>query len=168
MLTETVLWTEFLKLTAWVLTMDALMVKMTDLYCRWSRNQFCQIDGDRDGQDDGTSAGQDRDYNIGYGEGQVAGNLRAQEEGEKDGTRTGTIQGNIDAAEREGEEAGIIRANESDASQVGQQQGQVAGLDRAVRTGNTNGTRIGEDEGIAKYENTTLQDSNIDGSYGEL
>ena len=122
-------------------------------------------DGRNDGYDDGTRDGRRRDYNRGYGKGEIDGEARANLEGLQDGVRDGTIQGNKDVAKKEGIEAGNIRALNSDASNVGEKQGIAAGMDRAIQTGNREGTPIGEREGIETFENVDLPNAEIRGDF---
>lgn len=125
-------------------------------------------DGNSDGNYRGTQLGQDREYMAGHADGEVIGENRARKEGEADGTRLGTIQGNKDAGQREGIAKGIADAESSDAAIVGIAQGNKAGLDRAIRTGSTQGTSIGEAEVINKYEKRTLPLKTITGPFAGI
>jgi hypothetical protein len=122
-------------------------------------------DGNNDGFSVGTSDGQARDYRRGADQGDRDGSARARIDGERDGTFLGTRDGNISAANREGDIAGVNRANGSDASKVGTNQGNVAGLDRAKRVGRIDGEAKGETETLNKYESTPLTEVKLDGPF---
>ncbi|MBK22801.1 MAG: hypothetical protein CME70_02255 [Halobacteriovorax sp.] len=119
--------------------------------------RFGDQDGYRDGQLVGTRDGQQASYDSGHRQGDVDGAARARAEGESNGTAEGTRQGNVDAGNREGSAAGTARAQASDAASVGQRQGESDGFQRAVNTGNRNGTATGEAQAIKKYETNDLK-----------
>jgi predicted nucleic acid-binding Zn-ribbon protein len=122
-------------------------------------------DGSSDGHINGTAAGQSRVQSEGRALGASQGQDRAQREGERDGSAAGSRQGNIDAGEREGSAAGSLRAQNSDAASVGVQTGRTAGHERAVNTGNTNGTRTGEAQAVNQFESRNLPTTIVNGSF---
>ncbi|WP_127715907.1 hypothetical protein [Halobacteriovorax sp. HLS] len=122
-------------------------------------------DGDSDGQNDGLREGRERERSIGYSNGQVDGAARALSEGSEDGTIDGTRQGNIDAATRIGKDDGTNRANSSDAASVGRNQGNLAGMQRAINTGNSRGSQIGQTQAIQKFESAALKKVQLNGDF---
>lgn len=122
-------------------------------------------DGRNDGNTQGTSDGQDKWYKRGADQGDRDGSARARIDGQRDGTREGIISGNQSAGSREGRAAGIKRGDASNAAQVGIAQGKVAGLDRAVKTGQIDGRNIGESETTKKHESGALNSVKLDGPF---
>lgn len=127
---------------------------------------YGQRDGQLDGDAAGTAAGQQREYNAGYADGQVLGQQQADAEGRRVGWPIGRREGNIIAATRDGERDGTIRAQNSDAAAVGTAQGNEAGMNRAIRTGDQRGTPVGQQQGIDKYESAPLQATELQGQFG--
>lgn len=122
-------------------------------------------DGDVDGRRDGERVGYSDGHRDGYQDGVRIGRDRANTDGERVGTAEGIRAGNTDAGQREGRDAGEARAQNSDAAAVGTAQGNSAGMDRAVSTGKLEGTRIGEDQAVAKYENVNLPGKVVSGAF---
>lgn len=122
-------------------------------------------DGDADGTRQGTSDGQTRYYQQGEAVGEKEGSAKALSDGQRDGSAEGQRDGNISAGSREGKIAGVKRANASDAAAVGTQQGNKAGMDRAISTGSINGNNKGEAETVLKYESGNLNSITIDGPF---
>ena len=122
-------------------------------------------DGNVDGRRDGDRVGYSDGHRDGYQDGVRIGRVRANNDGERVGTVEGTRAGNTDAAQREGREAGIARAQNSDAASVGVAQGNTAGMNRAISTGKLEGTRIGENQAVAKYENVNLPGKVVEGAF---
>ena len=122
-------------------------------------------DGDLDGDNDGVREGRERDRAIGYRQGQTDGAARAQSEGSSDGQIEGTEQGNIDAATDIAQADGTQRARSSDAAAVGTRQGNDAGMQRAVSTGNREGTKTGQSQAIKEIEGKPLKNITINGDF---
>jgi hypothetical protein len=122
-------------------------------------------DGDLDGENDGIREGRERERASGYRDGQTDGAARAQREGSSDGQVEGTEQGNIDAATKIGRADGTSRARNSDASAVGTRQGNAAGMQRAITTGNREGTRTGQTQAINEIEGKSLKDVILNGDF---
>ncbi len=136
-----------------------------DYYAEYVGVPKGQLDGDRDGRESGTSAGQTNSYNQGIAQGEVEGNSQAQIDGFDTGKLEGTRAGHVAIATERGTTSGTQRAQGSDATQVGTRQGAAAGLDRAVQTGKTVGTKKGQSEAIEKNESDASGSSNVSGQF---
>lgn len=126
---------------------------------------FGQIDGNEDGRIEGIRIGRANAYNRGFGQGEIDGRTEGNARGSKDGAEAGRIQGNTDAGEIEGRASGIEKAERSDAAQVGTGQGRTAGMERAIREGQSQGNALGETEAIQENENQRLKSGSVNGQF---
>ena len=127
--------------------------------------RYGTADGEQDGDQRGRLDGQQREHNAGHAAGLLEGAQRAVERGKIDGTALGRVQGNIAAAKKQGTSDGQNRAENSNAIQVGRQQGQAAGMERAIDSGREEGTKLGKKQAIAKYEDISLPTQEVKGKF---
>lgn len=125
-------------------------------------------DGTNDGFQEGTSAGRRRDYDRGQGIGLDDGKRDGIQKGTQAGKNQGIEQALIDIGAQEGTAMGISLAQKSDANLVGEKQGQEAGLKRSIATGNKNGVKIAEAEGLKNHESKSLHKVEINGAFSGL
>ena len=136
-----------------------------DYYAEYIGLPQGQRDGDRDGRESGTSAGQNNSFNQGMAQGEVEGRSQGQIDGFDHGKDEGTKAALITVATQVGQRDGLQRAQDSDASSVGTQQGQAAGLDRSIQTGKKVGTQKGEAAAIKENESDATNSTIVSGQF---
>lgn len=121
--------------------------------------------GQAAGLQKGEADGRARDYQIGAQQGEGDGARDGKLAGAKAGDLEGKQAGFKTAGDKEGQASGINKALASDASAVGTNQGNQAGMQRASATGAIEGKKQGEAQAISSLENRTLGNIFVNGQF---